>query len=493
MSAETGAGPTLRRATLTAASGNVVGAVAKALLTFAGGIFFARSLGPAAMGDFALAASIVSVAQLLIEVGLGPALVHRATVTDADVRFVFTASTALGLAACGLCIGIAHIAAMVTDMPGAVAPALVMSFGLVALGLSHAATALVRRRLRFAALQAVTAGGYLAGLVVAGVPIALVGGGALAPAAAVLVQHVVLATWALAVTRHAARPTLRPTDGLMRFGFVATLANVAFLALLNLDTFVVAARFDAADLGLYSRAFFLAYAPVASVVLAVQGVLFSAASRRRDSTAASRAGYLVTLNLTALTLFPLYAGLVAAPAPVVVALYGPEWTAAAEVLRVLALGMPFMTMGSAATAALWARGRVVADLSVTATVALALLVAFLVIDPGTLTAVAAMVGGAYAARWALQAVACGRDLRVSIGGIAEAVLPGVVLSAAVGIAVLVTAELTRDRAPAVALMAVTAAGTAAWLLVSIVAWHRTLVPDARRLIGEMRAGRAGGG
>lgn len=488
MSCEAGAGSPLRHATAAAAGGNVVGAVARALLTFAGGIFFARALGPTAMGDFALAAAIVGFAQLVLETGLGPAVVQRAAVTEADIRFVFTVSSVLGLAACVLSIGVAQVVATITNMPGAVAPAATMSLGLVALGASQAATALVRRRLRFTALQAVTAGSYLVGLLTAGLPAALLGGGAIAPAATILVQHVIVATWTLAVTRHAIRPLFRPPVGMLRFSAVATLANAAFWALLNLDTVVVASRFGELLLGLYSRAFFLAYAPVASVMLAVQGVLFSAASRRRDSTAASRSSYMVSLNVTGVGLFPLYAGLAAAPTPVVVALYGGEWAAAAEALRVLALAMPFMALGSAATAVLWARGRVAADLAVTAASALALLVAFQVARPSTLGAVATLVGLAYAVRWSAQAATCACDLQVTISDMVRALGPGLVVSAGVGLCVLTAAELTRGQTPATVFAAVTGVGLAAWLLPVFLGRARMFVPDAQRLLGQLRSG-----
>ena len=102
------------------------------------------------------------------------------------------------------------------------------------------------------------------------------------------------------------------------------LAATDFLVL-NLDTVIVGHFRGAAELGLYSLAFTLAFAPLTNFAVQIGTVVFPAAAAARDlDTVVQR--MLWTVRLTALVLLPFLTPTVLLAPVVLPALFGGEWT-----------------------------------------------------------------------------------------------------------------------------------------------------------------------
>jgi O-antigen/teichoic acid export membrane protein len=137
------------------------------------------------------------------------------------------------------------------------------------------------------------------------------------------------------------RDQKRPRGALWFFVMAAT----DFLAL-NLDTVIVGHLRGAAQLGLYSLAFTLAFAPLTNFAGQVGTVIFPAAAAAPDlETVAQR--MLGSIRLTALILVPLLPpALVLAPV-VLPGVFGPEWKAMVvpfQILVVTGVGYALMTI-----------------------------------------------------------------------------------------------------------------------------------------------------
>lgn len=468
------------------AADNIAGSILRALLLFAGGLIFARLLGPGSMGEFALAASITGLAQLILEVGLGGALIQQASLREADIRFVFTATCMLGLVGAGASVLVAHVVTAKVGIPGALAPTLLLAGGLVLQGLSHTATSLKRRRLDFGSLQRAHIVGYLIGLLAAGAPLAIAGKGAVAPAAALAAQQVIVAAWALATTRHPMRPKFTCRRELTRFTFGAIGSNGSNWAISNVDTFAVAQSFGSTALGLYSRAYFLAFTPVSSVIAAFQAAVFAATSRIAHDRRAGGQAYLVALNVAATTMLPPLAALATIPELVLENLYGAAWVQAADPLRLLALGIPFLVLGSPATALLWSTGRALQDGLVTGAVAALLGVALFRFTPQSLSGVAASVGVAYAVRFFAQTVLCTHYLGVRPTAILRAVLPGCLLSVVLSATIAMAARVTPENLSSlVKLLLLLGTGGSAALILAVLRRNWLLLTDTRSLLTQL--------
>lgn len=476
----------MRHRAVRGAAENIVGSILRALLLFAGGLFFARLLGPGPMGAFALAASITGLAQLILEVGLGAALIQQASLRDADIRFVFTVTCLLGLVGAGASVLVANLVTAKVGIPGALAPTVLLAGGLVLQGLSHTAMALKRRRLEFGSLQRAHIVGYLIGLLAAGAPLATAGTGAVAPAAALAAQQLIVAAWALATTRHPMRPKFTCRRELTRFTFGAIGSNGSNWAISNVDTFAVAQSFGSAALGLYSRAYFLAFTPVSSVIAAFQAAIFAATSRIAHDRRAGGQAYLVALNVAATTMLPPLAALATIPKLVLENLYGAAWIPAGYPLRLLALGIPFLVLGSPATALLWSTGRALQDGIVTGAVAALLGVALFRFTPESLSGVAATVGIAYAVRFFAQTFLCTHYLGVRPAAILRAVLPGCFLSLVLSATITIVARVAPEHLSSlVKLLLLLGAGGSATVIAAVLGRYWLFLTDTRFLLTQL--------
>jgi len=90
---DTPAGPrpgTLSERVLAAAKWNYLGVAARVLAQFIAQIVLARLLGPVPYGMFGVCLVSVGVVSIVSEMGLGPALVQKKALAEADIRVAFT-------------------------------------------------------------------------------------------------------------------------------------------------------------------------------------------------------------------------------------------------------------------------------------------------------------------------------------------------------------------------------------------------------------------
>jgi O-antigen/teichoic acid export membrane protein len=284
------------------AASHVVGQVA-----WFGSLFaIAALVDPSDFGSVTVAMVLVQVAWLLVGSGTRGAFVVTPQLTAAQVRRATMLNAGAGLAIGG---GIALLAAPIGHViaPGAnIAVLRVLALSVSLFGLSIVPLALLQKELLFKRHAAVTATAAIVSSVVA-VAAALLGADIWALVARqVLFQMLLAALGWIAVRgvrpRSDARPAAgrsaaRPPDAKWFF----LLAIVSFAAL-NVDYVIVGRFTDVTQLGLYSLAFTIAFAPVTQFAWQIGKVLFPAAARTAAADVAGRAAKAV--RIAGLVLLP---------------------------------------------------------------------------------------------------------------------------------------------------------------------------------------------
>jgi len=106
----------------------------------------------------------------------------------------------------------------------------------------------------------------------------------------------------------------------------------------NLDTLVVGRFTGTAVLGQYSRGYLLVFQPLGWYLSqALTSVLFTSLSRIQQDTARLRKAFLSVLELVAVLLFPLCAGMAVAAPQLVLVVLGSQWTLVAGLVPWFAL------------------------------------------------------------------------------------------------------------------------------------------------------------
>lgn len=389
----------LTERSLRAVKWNYLGVVARIVSQLVAQIVLARLLGPEAFGLFAVAFIVVSVGNLLVEMGLGSALVQKKELTDADVRFAFTWVVVAGFAMAILVFLLSDAIAgffhdpRVAEVSRGLTPVFILQ------ALAVVPFSLLRRDMSFKAVQGVQIVSYLFGFLLVGVGAALLGAGVWSLVAAWIAQTLSSAIIFNIIRRHPMKPLFyMRNQGLQGFSARVLFTNMANWTIENVDNLLVGKLFGPTALGLYSVSYNLVRTPANHLVVTLQTVLFPASARAQDNHEGLRRAYLTVVAGVALIAAPVFGGVAAVSGTVVEALFGNKWIDAAPILLPLALAMILHTLMAVAGPVLWGKGAAGAELKVQFWVALALVAALLIASRYSMVVMAWAVCGVYALR-----------------------------------------------------------------------------------------------
>ncbi|MGJ7918457.1 lipopolysaccharide biosynthesis protein [Massilia sp. LXY-6] len=381
---------------------NYLGNLARGMSQFFIGVLLARLLGPGPFGIVALAWMILGLGRLVADLGFGAALVQRASLSQVELRFIFTCQMAFALVLTGIgCLSAATIATYF-HKPEATPMLMAMFFLFVIDCPGQTAAALLRRELNFKTVQQIGIASYLCGYVAIGIPFAYLGAGAWSLVAAQITQSVLSTCLLLRVTPVPLTPCFRcRTPGLAKFGLKVTTANLSSWAISNLDTVFIGRAFGVADLGLYSRALNLLNTPMSIIATGFQGVLFAACSRQQHDTGRLRMIYLETSAAVALVCIPVFATAALVSRTLVLGIYGERWEASVPLVAPLALAVLVNALLAINGPILMAGDQVGAELRSQAYTVLLFVPMLFIAVRYSMVATAWTVFAAYALRWAL--------------------------------------------------------------------------------------------
>lgn len=333
----------------------VGGSLGRVSIQLVAQILLARILGPATYGVFVACALAIGLMIYVADSGIAYALVHRPDVAPIDLDFVFTWQLVIGLACAGAVAAAAPLVAGLLGEPLMSLPLQALSLVLFLTAAASPAMNMLKRQLDFKGIQLAQLVGYLAGYVLLGVPMALIGMGIWSLVVAWLVQAAVslLFLWRAYPCRW--RLVWRHPDAarFARFAGVVLVTNVVNWWVNNLDKLIVTRLFSSAAVGLYGTAFNLINTPTAALYSSVQSIVFSTAARMRNDAGGTSRSFLVGLSIVLLITLPIAAVLCVFANEVVVSLYGKDWAAAGPFLEWFALMVPLTILWGVSTPVLW--------------------------------------------------------------------------------------------------------------------------------------------
>jgi PST family polysaccharide transporter len=347
-----GAGP-LVRALLSTSTGNAGQQALSLAITFA----LASLLAPDQFGTVATVGSVLTLGTLLVDQGLGTAVVQKRDLRDEHLDACFWLTLGIGLIS-GLCmLMLAGPFAILTGMPGVESLTRVLWIVLPIQGLTIVQQALLRRQMRFGALAmrglaATAAGG------VAGVTLAALGAGVWALAGQLLADAVVglALLWHASTWRPRARVRLAPARELLHTSGFVLLTSLGTYMTRRADALLLALFLPPAAIGLFrmgvrlkDSVMMLTMRPVQAVALSVLAPV--AHDMPRLHATARR---LITASL--LASLPLL-GWMAAASPWTLALLGEAWVPALRAVQILAIWGALEAVTTFADSLLIARGR----------------------------------------------------------------------------------------------------------------------------------------
>jgi O-antigen/teichoic acid export membrane protein len=300
-------------------------------------IVLARLLSPQEFGLVAMVTVVTGIFGLFTSAGLSSATVQRAHITDDQISALFWINILIGMAFALLCVLTAPALVAFYREPRLfwIAVALAAGFLFTGAGVQHAA--LLQRQLRYPTLTLIETLSQVVSSAI-GIALGLAGYGYWALVAATITAPAVttVCSW-IAVRWQPGRPAWNAEIRSMLFyGGTITLNNLFVYVGYNLEK-VLLGRFWGADtLGLYGRAYQLICIPTDYLNGAVGGVAFSALSRLQDDPARLKSYFLKGYALAVSMTMPITLFCVMFANEIILVLFGPAWSDAAEIFRLLA-------------------------------------------------------------------------------------------------------------------------------------------------------------
>lgn len=449
----------------------------------------ARLLAPAEFGVVAAAMVAIHLAVVLSQLGIIHAIVQRPELEARHVDTAFTLSLVAGAVLFGLITALAPLIGGFfgfDDLSGVVrALAFVVLIGNV----SMVAEGLLRRRMQFRKVAAVSLASYALGYGLTGLALALLGWGVWALVMAQLMQSVLRTGGVLAFQPQPLR--LRIERGalwdLLHFGGGLTAWRICSELATQADLLVVGRWLGAEALGIYSRAYSLMSMPTALIGHNMVVVLVPAMARIQRHGERFAAAFRRGLGSLALITLPTSVAFVVLAPEVVAVLLGPQWPEVVLPLQILAPGILFQLGNRLSDAAATALGAV-----------------YQAAWRQALYGVTVFAGAVFGQQWGIPGVAAGVLLALIVSFILMTSLvlkltatswwvvlganrPAAVLAAVLGLELWLLAELGRSLELAPLLILAGAGSIAAATLVLAIRATRVSIlgPDGAWLLGTL--------
>lgn len=454
-------------------------------LVFLSTIILARLLSQQEFGVAAYALIVIGLLDVMRGLGMGPALIFHDKSPAAD-ETGFVLSLITGVVLFAACWAGAPLAADFFNDPRAtdVTRILALTFPISALAVVHEAR--LQRVLDFERkLRADLANAAVKGLV--SVVLAFAGFGPWSliwgQLAGTLANTLVL--WIVAPWRPRLRVDLALGRSLVGFGSSIIAINGLSFLLTNGGHFLVGRLLGASALGVYTLAFRLPDLLINQIAAIVGSVLFPSLTRLRDQPAALQQAVLAALRYVTLVTVPIGVGMALVAEPLVHTLFGQRWDEAVPILRIVAIYMTLVSLVFNIGDVFKAIGRpyLIVRLLLVRGVALAALITWAALVPGTLVAIAWAHLAAAIIYLVANLRAAATLLNLSFWRLLTPMRPSVTGALAMSLAVPPTLHLLAGTPAPLALLVAVLTGAAVYLL-TLWLLHR---PTVREAASHLRA------
>ncbi len=314
-------------------------------------LVLARILGPEGMGTAAMAMMVLWLGQLLSNLGITDAIVHRKELSRSELASLYWLNIAMALPIAGLVTLAAPLIARLFDTPLLTELLPMIAITIIISSLVAQFRGQARRELRFGLIAAAEISGLVVGFAVAVVT------------AIWFDQGVWSLIWGALVTAVITAAVLswfgwsRPDRPYLHFSFDEVRPYLSFgkyqasASLLNFvntraDQAIIGMIMGPHALGIYSVAFNIARQPVSRVGPIIDHVAFPILSRVQDDIPRLRYGYLRMLGILIFFLAPALVGLAVIASLAVPVVLGEEWRPAVPIIKVLAVTALLMAVST---------------------------------------------------------------------------------------------------------------------------------------------------
>lgn len=397
----------------------------------------ARFLGPSAFGLFAMGMLVMGLASYFSDMGISTRLIQQQTINDADVAFALTMNLIMSTV---VSIVVILCADLLADFFGAheakpifiaMAPVFVLN------AIASVSASLLRRRLDYRTIQLAGLGGYVVGFAIVGTLCAAFLDSVYALVAAYIVQSIVYLLLMYLKVRHSFQLNFSFSQRRdhLTFGGTVLMTNLVNWSASSIDKVMIGRAFSAGNLGYYTAAYNLIFAPVGMLYQNLQSTVFSSMARMDGDKIRMRQAYLELLKAITLLVFPIFIGALILANTLIAVVYGPKWVSSGEFAQIFCIIAPLQLVWGISTPVLWNTNRKSTEALIQIPFVLISAIAMIVAAKYSTIAVAQVAALTFALRtFTMVGLAC-QILQISTKQVVISITPSLALAIFVGAAV----------------------------------------------------------
>lgn len=310
----------------------------------------ARHVTAVEFGMITAAQVFIGILQLVGEAGIAAAVVQRAELTDRHLRAGYFLGALSSIALVALFWGASPAFSSFFHAAPLVPLLRALSLSVVFSGLGLVSRARLERALQFGKIFWLDTASYVVGYVLVGITGALLGWGAWALCAAILVRYALFTVAVSVVVPPDYRLGFGRTEvkDLFGFGGAFTVARILDYFAWQADYMVAGRWLGLAPLGTYQRAFELMELPGRYLGKIAEKVLFASMAQIQEQRERLAAAFTRSVEIAAVLVFPMSVLMLILAPEIVRVLYGPKWLDTVPPLQVLLVTPLFRTTGRVA-------------------------------------------------------------------------------------------------------------------------------------------------
>lgn len=394
----------------------------------------ARYLGPSAFGLFAMGMLVMGLASYFSDMGISTRLIQQQTISDTDISFALTMNLIMSTIVSFVVVSSSGILASFFGTNEAKPIFVAMAPVFVLNAIASVSASLLRRRLDYRTIQLAGLIGYVVGFAVVGTICAIFLDSVYALVAAYVVQSAVYLVLMYRKVRHSFRLNFSISQRLdhLTFGGTVLVTNLVNWSASSIDKVMIGRAFSTGNLGYYTAAYNLIFAPIGMLYQNLQSTVFSSLARMNEDKVRMRQAYLELLKAITLLIFPVFAGAYILAKALITVVYGPEWVSSGEFAQIFCIIAPLQLLWGVSTPVLWNTNRKSTEALVQIPFVLVSVVAVIIAAKYSPIAVAQVAAITFTLRTlTMMALAC-QMLLISPKQLMNSIAPAMLLATLVG-------------------------------------------------------------
>jgi len=314
----------------------ILGQATRFVIQMVSTVVLARLLVPADFGMVAMATAITGFAGSLGDIGLSMATIQKSEINHAQVSTLYWINVGFSMLMATAVAASAPAIALFYDEPRLtmITIALASTFFFGGLGVQH--DALLRRQMRFTALESIRFASMMTG-VGAAIICAMMGWGYWALVMMQVASTLVAVIGVWVASGWCPGPPVRHSGvrSMLSFGGNITSVNVVNYFARSADSILIGRSWGSGPLGFYGKAYNLLMMPLKQINMPLASVVIPALSRLHGDRRKYRRYYLRTISLITLLSTPIVAWLIVCSEDLILVMLGAQWLPASDIFSVL--------------------------------------------------------------------------------------------------------------------------------------------------------------